>query len=313
MLGRRSLRIKTMQLLYGYELNKDLSIGSLESQLIKSMNKTATLYLSLLAYLNEICQYSMVDAGIKLAKYIKSEDDNKVNTQIANTDLLKNIFEHDEFSFWLKKEKINSYLDKDLPKSLFMILRDKPKYKDFCKIAEPTIEEQNDMLSYIVKKIMAGNKSMEDTLEESFSNFDDDGFLLFHLIQKYIDGAKDASANVFVEAVKTWEEEQRFPKELLKQYISHNDELLTLIQPNLQNWDIERIAVIDTVLMKMAVCELLYMPTVPVKVSINEYIDISKIYSTPKSKDFVNGVLDKTKQQLQEAGLIKKQGRGLMQ
>jgi N utilization substance protein B len=313
MLGRRSLRIKTMQLLYGYELNKDLSIGSLESQLIKSMNKTATLYLSLLAYLNEICQYSMVDAGIKLAKYIKSEDDNKVNTQIANTDLLKNIFEHDEFSFWLKKEKINSYLDKDLPKSLFMILRDKPKYKDFCKIAGPTIEEQNDMLSYIVKKIMAGNKSMEDTLEESFSNFDDDGFLLFHLIQKYIDGAKDASPNVFVEAVKTWEEEQRFPKELLKQYISHNDELLTLIQPNLQNWDIERIAVIDTVLMKMAVCELLYMPTVPVKVSINEYIDISKIYSTPKSKDFVNGVLDKTKQQLQEAGLIKKQGRGLMQ
>ena len=95
--------------------------------------------------------------------------------------------------------------------------------------------------------------------------------------------------------------------------IEHNKELSELIEPNLKNWEMDRVAILDLILMKMAVCELKYFPTIPVKVSINEYIDISKSYSTPKSKDFVNGVLDKIKNQMQGRGEIKKFGRGLME
>ena len=116
----------------------------------------------------------------------------------------------------------------------------------------------------------------------------------------------------FLSCLATWEEEKKFGVDLLKKCYKHNEELTKDIEPNLKNWEMDRIAALDLVLMKMAVCELKYFPTVPVKVSINEYIDISKIYSTPKSKDFVNGVLDKTKLQLIELGLVNKQGRGLV-
>jgi N utilization substance protein B len=110
-----------------------------------------------------------------------------------------------------------------------------------------------------------------------------------------------------------WAEEKKFALELLTKSIAYNDELNTAIEPNLKNWDMDRVAILDLILMKQAVCELLYFPTVPIKVTINEYIDISKMYSTPKSKDFVNGVLDKVKNQLLASGAIKKTGRGLME
>jgi N utilization substance protein B len=312
MLGRRSLRTKTMQLLYAYELSNDTSLGTLELQLQKSCDKTVTLYMTLITYLYEVGQYSLVDAGVKLAKYIKQEGE-IVNTNLAAVPLLNNLMEMPVWASRMKSEKIQSFVDRDTVKQLFFTLRVKERFKTFCAIEKPSVEEYNSMLSYIMKKIIAKDKGLESMLEEHFQNADDDLFLLIHLIQKYIDGTKDDNPQVFWESIKTWEDEQIFPKQLLKAYIQHEDEIAAHIKPNLQNWEVERIAVMDMVLMKMAVCELLYLPNVPIKVSINEYIDISKIYSTPKSKDFVNGVLDKTKKQLIEKDLIKKQGRGLMQ
>jgi transcription antitermination protein NusB len=100
---------------------------------------------------------------------------------------------------------------------------------------------------------------------------------------------------------------------LLEKTIKHSDELIALIQPKLKNWEMDRVAILDLILLKLAVCELLYFPTIPVKVTINEYIEVSKLYSTPKSKDFVNGVLDKIKNELQDKGLLKKFGRGLLE
>jgi len=314
MLGRRSLRVKTMQVLYGYEMNKDLGVSTLEQQLIRNMDKTATLFLIYMAYLDEVCQYSLVDTAIKMAKYIKTEEDGKTNTNLAANPLFKNFHESNEWKALLAAEKINSYLQKDVTKALFFKLRDKAKYKEFCAIPNPSVKQYNDILSYILKKIFPDNEVLESSLEEQFNNHDDDSFLLLHLLQKYIDGLKeDADVTVFVDAVKTWREEQRFARELLKLYYQHEEDIMQLIEPNLKNWDMDRIALIDMVLMKMAICELLYLPNVPVKVSINEYIDISKIYSTPKSKDFVNGVLDKIKHQLIAKDLIKKQGRGLVE
>ena len=136
--------------------------------------------------------------------------------------------------------------------------------------------------------------------------------LLTHLIQKYVEGFTEEDENAFIGSIAVWEEEKKFGTDLLKKCYKHNEDLTKDIEPNLKNWEMDRIATLDLVLMKMAVCELKYFPTVPVKVSINEYIDISKIYSTPKSKDFVNGVLDKTKLQLIDQGLVNKQGRGLV-
>lgn len=110
-----------------------------------------------------------------------------------------------------------------------------------------------------------------------------------------------------------WEEEQKYAMDLLAKTIQSNEELSAIIQPKLKNWDMDRVAILDLILLKMAVSELKYFPTIPVKVTINEYIDISKLYSTPKSKEFVNGVLDRIKNELALNGEIKKHGRGLME
>ena len=314
MLGRRSLRVKTMQVLYGYELNKESELSSLELQLIRNMDKTVTMYLLYIAYLNEVCQYSLVDTALKMAKYIQTDEDKKANTNLAAHPLFIKLNESNEWRTLLSAEKINSYIDKEVVRSLFMVLRDKPKYKEFCAIEHPTQKQFNDILVYMLKKVFSDNENLEGILEEKFNNHDDDAFLLLHLLQKYIDGLKeDMDISVFIQSIRTWQEEQRFARELLKLYYKHDAELQKIIEPNLKNWDMDRIAVLDMVLMKMAICELLYLPNVPVKVSINEYIDISKIYSTPKSKDFVNGILDKVKFQLIAQDLIKKQGRGLME
>lgn len=314
MLGRRSLRVKTMQVLYGYEMNNSLSLLALEQQLERTIEKTVSLYLAYLVYLNELAQYSLVDAAIRLAKFIKTEEDKNTNTHLAASPLLKNLFENDTWNAFLAKHKTQALVDKEIVKSLFNQLKTKQRYKDFCANNSPSVQQQNELLVYIVKKILADNDLLESVLEEHFGNFDDDSFLLLHLLQKQLESLKeDANPAILIEAVQTWNAEQRFPLELLKQYHRHHEDITKIIEPNLKNWDLERIAILDMTLMKLAVCEMLYMPTVPVKVSINEYIDISKIYSTPKSKDFVNGVLDKIKFQLIESGQIKKQGRGLVE
>jgi N utilization substance protein B len=107
------------------------------------------------------------------------------------------------------------------------------------------------------------------------------------------------------------QDDREFVVELFQYTMDRQDEFSTLVEPKLENWDMERIAILDLIIMKMALCELLYFPMIPVKVTINEYIEIAKLYSTPKSKDFVNGVLDKIMKELKESGAIKKSGRGL--
>ncbi|MCS6818802.1 MAG: transcription antitermination factor NusB, partial [Chitinophagales bacterium] len=133
------------------------------------------------------------------------------------------------------------------------------------------------------------------------------------LILKYIENFPKAGVALFCDAITFWEKEQPFGFELLCKTYQHDTEITEVVRPFLCNWELERVAVVDLAILKLAMCEMLYMPTIPLKVTINEYVDISKYYSTPKSKDFINGVLDKAKNQLSEEGLIKKYGRGLVE
>jgi N utilization substance protein B len=127
-------------------------------------------------------------------------------------------------------------------------------------------------------------------------------FLEHYAINKSLDKITDLNIE---------QDDREFVVELFQYTMDRQDEFSTLVEPKLENWDMERIAILDLIIMKMALCELLYFPMIPVKVTINEYIEIAKLYSTPKSKDFVNGVLDKIMKELKESGAIKKSGRGL--
>jgi N utilization substance protein B len=312
MLGRRNLRVKVMQTLYAWEMDRDLPTNKLQGQLETQIQRSVLLYLTNLQYLVEVCNYSMVDKAKRLAKYIQTEADAKASTTIAANRVIVYLQNNNVLAALLKKEGIPHNIDEDIVKTLFQELSAKERYNQYAALTEPDLEQDKDIVNFMMKKVFSGNKSFEHHLEELFPNFDDDNSLLQHVISKFIEGFSE-DKNQFLSTLDVWAEEKKFALELLTKSIAYNDELNTAIEPNLKNWDMDRVAILDLILMKQAVCELLYFPTVPIKVTINEYIDISKMYSTPKSKDFVNGVLDKVKNQLLASGAIKKTGRGLME
>src|ERR1043165_545903 len=313
MLGRRNLRIKVMQELYAWEIDNEIPVHKLEGHLSGQIQKSNTLYLTNLLYLIEVCNYSMVDKAKRLAKYIKTEEDTKASTTIAANAIIQNLQNDTRFNASVKKDGVRNYDTEDIVKTMFTELASKQKYKDYAAIDKPTLEQDKEIISFLLRKIFDTNKDLEHHLEEIFINYDDDNALLLHVLGKYVDAFDPAKEDNFFPALKDWEEEKKFAEVLLAKTITQNEELISMIEPKLKNWDMDRVAVLDLILMKMAVCELKYFPNIPVKVSINEYIDISKFYSTPKSKDFVNGVLDKVKNEMQEKGEIKKFGRGLME
>ena len=312
MLGRRNLRVKVMQTLYAWEMDRDLPTNKLQGQLETQIQRSVLLYLTNLKYLVEVCNYSMVDKAKRLAKYIQTEADAKASTTIAANRVIVYLQNNNVLAAILKKEGIHHNIDEDIVKTLFQELSAKERYNHYAALTEPDLEQDKDIINFMIKKVFSGNKSFEHHLEELFPNFDDDNSLLQHVISKFIEGFSE-DKNQFLSTLDVWAEEKKFALELLTKSIAYNDELNTAIEPNLKNWDMDRVAILDLILMKQAVCELLYFPPVPIKVTINEYIDISKMYSTPKSKDFVNGVLDKVKNQLLASGAIKKTGRGLME
>lgn len=313
MLGRRNLRIKVMQVLYAWEMDRDIPLTKLETHLSEQIQKSVQLYLTNLLYLVEVCNYSMVDKAKRLAKYIQTEEDNVASTTIAANSIIQYLQSNDAFLALVKKEGIRNHIAEDVVKKLFNELSTKPKYKEYSALAQPTLEQDKEIIAFILKKIFQSEKDLEHHLEEIFINYDDDYTLLIHVTGKYIDAFSADKPDNFFQGLDQWEEEKKFAIQLLIKTIQNNEELTAIIEPNLKNWEMDRVAVLDLILMKLAVSELKYFPTIPVKVSINEYIDISKLYSTPKSKDFVNGVLDKVKNGLLEQGGIKKHGRGLME
>lgn len=313
MLGRRGLRVKVMQVLYGFELNKDNQLGALQKQLDKNHSLTLPLYLSFIYLLKEVANYAMVDVAKKLSKYIVTDEDRKASTTIAANRIIKHFNEDNYLNQLYKREKIQHYITPELVQHLYKKMTAKTKYKDYAALTNPTLAQDKEIVEFIFKKIFMMDADIESNLEEHFINFDDDQLLLLHVLVKYTqqyDSNNDESP--YTTNISNWNSEKKFADELLRYYFQNDEMLETILAPNLKNWDIERMAITDTVLLKMALCELLYFPTIPVKVTINEYIDLAKLYSTPRSKEFINGVLDKTKFALQAEGKIKKQGRGLV-
>ena len=313
MLGRRNLRVKVMQTLYGREMNLDVTHQFLEGQLKNNIQRSAALYLTLLKYICAVCEYAAVDKERRQAKYLKTQEDLTLSTLIATNKIVLAINESELLQRQMTKEKVAQWIDEDLVRKLYLELITIPRYKEYSKLSESTLDADIDIVGYLVKHILTKHHELDKHLEEYFINMDDDSGTLWVVIQKHIQSFAKTGVAPFEEAFGYWEAEQPFAFDLLKKNFAHNDELKALILPYLKNWDPERVAVMDFLILKMALCELLYCPTVPIKVTINEYIDISKFYSTPKSKEFVNGVLDRIKNQLLEDGSIKKQGRGLVE
>jgi transcription antitermination protein NusB len=315
MLSRRNLRIKVMQVLYAHLLGDETDWGKMDKILVSRINKAEDLYYVYLLYLVEVCDYSVVDASRKASKFIKTEKDKNACTDLSNNSVLMMFKNDPHFLAQLENRSLHGFVDSKLVKALFAQLSESSKYQEYIENKNKTLEDDVAILRHIIKKVIGSSEQLEELLEQHFINIVDDHFITLQSIQKkfkdFVPEKKEAFlSDLLIKDTDT--EDVEFSKELLKKYIQHKTEFDDIVQPRLKNWDMDRVAVIDIILIKMAVCEMKYFPSIPLKVTLNEYIDISKEYSTPKSKEFINGILDKVMKDLKDKGEIKKTGRGLI-
>lgn len=195
------------------------------------------------------------------------------------------------------------------------IVKKDPVYEEYITVKHPTFEEDKQMLLYLTKNIIFKSEPLQAFWDEMDISWTENKAILKSMIVKTIKGVIEEGLNSDLELVElssNWEDDRDFFESLFIKCIRHDDQYEALIAKKAKNWDVERIAATDKIILCMAICEMMNFPSIPVKVTINEYIDISKVYSTPKSKQFVNGILDVLAEELLEEGLIKKSGRGLI-
>ena len=194
------------------------------------------------------------------------------------------------------------------------ILKQDEVFLNYLALPEPTLEEDLEVVKHIFKNIIFKEKNLQSLFEEQDLNWVENKSIVKSLVNKTVKmfGEETEEEPVLLDLSANWEDDKAFFEELYHQTLQEDEKYEAMIAASVKNWDVERVALLDKIILKMALCEMHIFRSIPVKVTINEYIEISKLYSTPKSKQFVNGVLDKMAQELTTKGDIRKSGRGLI-
>jgi N utilization substance protein B len=293
MLSRRNIRVKVMQTLYSLEvINNQVKSAETTSILKTNLEQSKQLFAYLVYFITEVTSYAHVDALQKSGKHLPTQADLNINTKIAENEIIQLTLQNESFKKTMVDYKLKHLVDDELVKKLYLLLVNSPNYKSYIPIARDKRSEKK-ILEFIFSDIMLPSEDLIGHIEEHFINWDDDGDMMIVLMANFFQKPGTFNFNEILTPQK-WD----FAKELLNCVNDKKEYCLELIKPKLNNWDIERIAALDMILMQMGVCEFLYFETIPTKVTINEYIDLAKDYSTPQSGHFINGILDNIHKEL---------------
>ena len=294
MISRRNIRVKVMQTLYTLEAQEDsLKPPDAVKILQKHFDQSRQLLSYLIYFIIEVARYAETDSRLRASKHLPSEQDLHVNIKLTGNEYLWKMLEDDSLKKAFAADKPQLQENKELIRRLYNELAATEEYKQYINEQSREKKSERDMLDFIFTTIILPNEGFLSHVEELFSNWDDDGEMLCQMVMGYI--AKPGSVP-FQEIIS--KEKWDFAKGLLQTVIEKREVVLDLIRPRLKNWDPERIATLDMILMQMGAVEFLYFETIPPKVTINEYIDLAKDYSTPQSGQFVNGILDNIHKEL---------------
>lgn len=293
MITRRNIRVKIMQTLYSLESQENAKPGEAQKILQKHFDHSRQLLVYLLFFLTEIARYAETDSARRSGKHLPTELDKNVNTKLAGNQLLWNILEQESFREALRLEKPELTEYADLVRKLYLELRDTEEYKKYIADGARDKKQEKEILEYIFNDFLLPHEAFESHLEEFFSNWSDDAEMMQKLVSGFLN---KISAFNFQEIISP--DKAAFARSLLDAVLEKRELTLGMIRPKLKNWDADRIATLDMILMQMGVCEFLFFETIPPKVTINEYIDLAKDYSTPQSGQFVNGILDNIHKEL---------------
>lgn len=300
MLTRRNIRIKVMQTLYAIT---DIDVKPNEPQRIlkQQFQNTQSLLVFCLQFLTDLAKYAEKDAYLKASKYIPTETDLNVNTKLAGSNLLWQILNNTDFKDLQKKLKPEQTIEEDSVKKIYNQLIQTKEYQHYISIGQQSKQEDKKIFEFMFDKMMLSNDTFLSIVEEQFTNWYDDGDMVVQIITGYISKPNSISLTPILH-----QDKEDFAFNLLKTALDKETHLMEIIKPKLKNWDPERIAVLDMIIMKLGVAELLYFETIPPKVTINEYIDLAKEYSTEQSGHFVNGILDNIHKELLQNNKLNK-------
>ncbi len=311
MLSRRSVRIKVMQLLY--MLNRDEQIAF--TDLVRDYNdgiwKTYELYIFQLNLLLKVAQFAEKDAANRSAKLLPGDHDRAFTPRLYDNECTQSLANHIDFLNIVAKYKANENLDDDHIRTLYQAFYETEEYKKYLEIPEPTVDEHRKALVELYRFLVNHDLFIEMS-EDRYNNWQDDESLVTGAMKKTLK-VMPVQGPFYKEHEPADETVREFGEQLLRKTCQEDLALFNEIEPTLKNWDADRVAILDMIMLKMALCELLHFPTIPTKVTLNEYVEVSKTYSTDKSKDFINGILDRLMKKLIKEERIVKEGRGLIE
>ena len=314
MLNRRHLRIKVLQLLYAYFQSEEDNFPKAEKELMLTIERMYDMYLYLLLSLSELKRAAENKVADKKKKIRPSEDDLHPNLKFVDNQLIQIIENSTSLNALCEKRKVNwmGVENQELFRKMFQHTLENETYFDFLHNNLNGFEEDRAFALSIFKEDIANSELLYSFFEEKSINWLDDLDLCCSMVIKSLKGIKIDEEFTPMPLFKENDDEKEFVIELFRKTIINNEENEKLIAELADNWELDRIAKMDMFLLKMGLTELQIFPSIPTKVTLNEYIEISKFYSTPKSNLFINGILDKAIGKLTLAKKIVKTGRGLI-
>lgn len=313
MLTRRHIRVKTMQSLYAFEQSENDNLRTEEKFLLKSMDGMYDLFLLNLSLFVEVKDLAETFMEKSRQKHLATSDDinpnrkfvdNKVVQLFENSEKLNLLLEQRGLDHWKKNDEYVAIIWEEIKNSDLLV--------DYLRTKTGSFKEDKDFIISVFKEIIAPNEKLYDFLEDSKLTWVDDLPIVNTTVLKMLQKLGPSNEQMEIPRLFKHMEDKEFAVELFRKTLLNNKDYAKDLVGKTPNWDMERIAGIDNVLLKMAICEFLKFPSIPVKVTINEYLEIAKEYSTPKSSVFINGVLDKLSKEYKRGDRLNKMGRGLI-
>ena len=312
MITRRYLRIKVLQALYATEKNPKEEFSTREKNLDQTIKNCLILSVYFLALLPEIARYRTLRLEELKEKNNPTEEDLHPNTKFIDNEVIKQIEENKNIRQFCVNHRINWSGRYDFIAQMYHEIANADFFLSYLNTPQKSYKEDKDFVLTVLSQLFADSELLHWFLEEKnvhwFDDYNDALLLAYKNIQKFKENQSDEKA--LIPLFKD-EEDITFYQELFRKTLLYNTEYQKYIDGKLQRWESERVMEIDTILMKMAICELTQFPTIPVKVTINEYIELAKLYSSRKSGIFINGMLDSIVTDLKDEGKLNKVGRGL--
>lgn len=298
-----------MQLLYSLGADKQLEEKTLIQLYEKGIHKSYQLLLFTLYVILEVSKISLEESERRKSKLLPQDEDLSFTPKLYENKLVQSLESSHTLEEAAEKHRFNESLDIDLVREVYRKYSKSEAYRKYLQSKTTLVDDRKILLDLF--RFLRKDDVFNELLEDNYINLEDDKSLIVGAVKKVIKELPNEDKNFLKEYFPDDDTWMDFGKFLLEMTLEKDEDIAKLISPTLKNWDADRLAAVDTILIKMALSEMLYFPSIPTKVTINEYLEIAKNYSTVKSKDFINGILDTLLKELTESGKIQKKGRGL--